>query len=60
VLADRRDRRRVGGRVPEKIFDPPIEEIVDRPQPVGDRRRLEPEPLSLEPALHLDRLSLRI
>jgi hypothetical protein len=49
MLSDRRDRRLVGGRVAEKVVDPPLEEIVDRAEIVRDRRRLQPE----QPALVL-------
>jgi hypothetical protein len=40
--------------VAEEVLDPPLDEVVDRPKARRDRRRLDPTPLALELALHLD------
>ena len=57
VLPDREDRALVRGLVPEEGVDPPGHQLRDRPAPVLELGRLEPELLPLESALEIERES---
>jgi hypothetical protein len=55
VLTDREDRALVRRLVAEEGVDPPGHQLRDRPAPVLEVGRFEPELLPLEPALEIDR-----